>query len=112
VIAHLILRNGRWTWSGYGASGDPAHRPFGLIVDIGRDFLITGEGRLYITGPGPMQFTEWSPEAVVLAARGGMFGFRVVIEDEAGTRLWDAEQRRRQKLGRRGRIAEDLERRP
>jgi hypothetical protein len=112
VIAHLILRDGRWTWSGYGASGDPAHRPFGLIVDIGRDFLITGEGRLYLTGAGPLRFTEWSPEAVVLAARGGMFGFRLLAEDEAGARRHDAEGRRRRKLGRRGRIAEDLERRP
>jgi len=111
VIAHITIRDGRFAWSGYGASGDPAHL-HALVVDVGRDFLITGEGRLYLTGPGPMQFTEWSPEAVVLAARGGMFGFRVVIEDEAGTRLWDAEQRRRRGLGRRGRIAEDLERRP
>jgi hypothetical protein len=111
VIAHITIRDGRFAWSGYGASGDPAHL-HALVVEVGRDFLITGEGRLYITGPGPMQFTEWSPEAVVLAARGGMFGFRVVIEDEAGTRLWDAEQRRRQKLGRRGRIAEDMERKP
>ena len=111
MIAHLLLHDGRWTWSGYGASGDPAH-VHALVVDVGRDFLITEEGRLYLIGPGPLQFTEWTPEAVVLAARGGMFGFRVVIEDEAGARRRDAEERRRRKLGRRGRIAEDLERKP
>jgi hypothetical protein len=51
MIAHLILRDGRWTWSGYNASGDPAHRPYALVADIGRDFLITGEGKLYLIGP-------------------------------------------------------------
>jgi hypothetical protein len=112
VIAHLILRDGRWTWSGYGASGDPSHRPFGLIIDIGRDFLITGEGTLYLTGHGPLRFAEFSPEAVVLAGRGGMFGFRVLHDEEAGSRRRDAEQRRRRKLGRRQRIAEDQEQEP
>ncbi len=110
MIAHIILRDGRFAWSGYGASGDPAHL-HALVVDVGRDFHITDEGRLYLTGAGPLQFTEWTPEAVVLAARGGMFGFRIVIEDEAGAWRRDAEERRREKLGRRGRIAEDLERR-
>ena len=105
MIAHLTHRDGRFAWSGYGASGDPAHRPYALIVDVGRDFHITEEGRLYLTGPGPKRFTEWSPEAVVLSARGGMFGFRVVAEDEAGSRWRDAEERRRRALGRRGRIA-------
>ena len=108
MIAHITIRDGRFAWSGYGASGDPAHL-HALVVDVGRDFLITGEGRLYLTGPGPMRFTEWTPEAVVLAARGGMFGFRVVIEDEAGAWRRDAEERRRRKLGRRGRIAEEQE---
>ncbi len=111
MIAHITIRDGRFAWSGYGASGDPVHL-HALVVDVGCDFLITGEGRLYLTGPGPMQFTEWSPEAIVLAARGGMFGFRVVIEDEAGAWQRDTEERRRRGLGRRGRIAEDLERRP
>jgi hypothetical protein len=112
MIAHLILRDGRWSWSGYNASGDPAHRPHALVADVGRDFLITGEGNLYLTGPGPLRFTEWSPEAVVLAARGGMFGFRVLHDDETGSRRRDAEEQRRRKLGRRGRIAEDQERSP
>lgn len=107
MIAHLILRDGRWTWSGYNASGDPAHRPYGLVIDISRDFHITGEGRLYLTGPGRLQFAEFAPEAVVLAARGGMFGFRLLHDDEAGSRRRDAEERRRRALGRRGRIAEE-----
>ena len=40
VIAHLVIRNNRLAWSGYNASGDPAHT-HALVVDVGRDFLIT-----------------------------------------------------------------------
>jgi hypothetical protein len=112
MIAHLILRDGRWTFSDYNASGDPDHRPFGMIIDVGREFLITGEGNLYLTGPGPLRFTEFTTEGVVLAARGGMFGFRVLHGDEAGSRRRDAEEQRRRELGRRGRIAEDQEQSP
>jgi hypothetical protein len=41
-----------------------------------------------------------------------MFGFRVLHGDEAGSRRRDAEEQRRRKLGRRGRIAEDQEQSP
>ena len=54
LIAHLIIRDNQFAWSGHNAGGDPAHR-HALIVDVGRDFLITSEGNLDLTGPGRMQ---------------------------------------------------------
>jgi hypothetical protein len=106
VLAHLIIRNGRLAWSGYNASGDPAHCP-ALVVDAGRDFLITSDGKLYLTSPGPMQFAEFSPSEFVLAAKGGMFGFTVLGGDEAASWRRDRDDRERRQLGRRGRIARD-----
>ena len=106
VKAHLIIRNGRFAWSGYNASGDPAHH-HALVVDVGRDFLITGDGKLYLTGPGRMQFAEFSPSEFVLAAKGGMFGFTVLADDEAASWRRNRDDRARQKLGHRGRIARD-----
>jgi hypothetical protein len=106
VIAHLTIRNGRFAWSGYNASGDPAHCQV-LAVDVGRDFLITSEGNLYLTGPGRLQFAEFSPSEFVLAAKGRMFGFTVLHEDEATSWRRDRDDRERQRLGRRGRIARD-----
>jgi hypothetical protein len=106
VIAHLIIRNGRFAWSGYNASGDPAHRQ-ALLVDVGRDFLITSEGKLYLTSPGPMQYAEFSPSEFALAAKGGMFGFTLLGGGEAASWRRDRDDRERQRLGRRGRIARD-----
>lgn len=106
MLAHLTIRHDRLAWSGYNASGDPSH-VHAMVVDIGRDFLVTGDGKLYIHDPGPHQFEEFSPTGVAIAARNGMFGFSVVKDDEAAARTWDREQQRRMRLGRRGRIAED-----
>jgi hypothetical protein len=106
LTAHLIIRNGRFAWSGCNAGGDPAHHR-ALVVDVGRDFLITSEGKLYLTGPGPLQFAEFSPAEFALAARGGMFGFTVLAEDEAASWRRDRDDRERRRLGRRGRIARD-----
>jgi hypothetical protein len=107
VLAHLTIQNNRLDWSGYGASGDPRHRPYALVADVGRDFLITSEGELYLHGPGPMHFEEFTPNGFVLAARSGWFGFRVLAEGEAGSRQRDRREQERRKLGRRGRIAAD-----
>jgi hypothetical protein len=106
VIAHLTIRNGRFAWSGYSAGGDPAHR-HALVVDVGRDFLITSEGKLYLTGPGRLQFAEFSPSEFALAAKAGMFGFTVLGADETASWQRDRDDRERRKLGRRGRIARD-----
>jgi hypothetical protein len=54
-----------------------------------------------------MQFAEFSPAEFVLAAKTGMFGFTVLAEDEAASWRRDRDDRERQKLGRRGRIARD-----
>jgi hypothetical protein len=106
VIAHLTIRNGRFAWSGYNASGDPAHHQ-ALVVDVGRDFLITTEDKLYLTSPGPMQLAEFSLSEFALAAKGGMFGFTVLGGDEAASWRRDRDDQERRRLGRRGRIARD-----
>jgi hypothetical protein len=82
-----------------------------LVINAGRDFLITSDGNLYLTDPGSHQFSEFSPEGFVLAARRGWFGFCVVAEDEAGSRKRDRREQELRKLGRRGRIAREQARR-
>jgi hypothetical protein len=74
-------RSGRFAWSGHNASGDPGH-VHALGLDVGRDFLITSDQRLYLTGPGPQRFKEFAPDGFVLAARSGMLGFRDKTADE------------------------------
>jgi hypothetical protein len=106
VTAHLIIRNGRFAWSGYNPSGDFAHCP-ALVVDGGRDFLLTSDGNLYLTGAGRMQFAEFSPSESALAAKAGMFGFTVLGGDETASWRRDRDDRERRRLGRRGRIARD-----
>lgn len=107
MIAHLMLDKGRYAWSGHNASGDPVHRPYALVVDVGRDFILTDEGNLYPTGPGSARFKEFSPDGFVLAARSGWFGFRVVAAEEPAAREADQERQETRKLGRRGRIARE-----
>jgi hypothetical protein len=106
MLAHLFLHNGRLTWSGYGASGDPSHT-HAMNIDVGRDFLITSDGDLYLTGPGPFQFAEFSADGLAVAARLGRLGFRVLKDDLTASWREDRCNRARRKLGRRGRIAED-----
>jgi hypothetical protein len=106
VIAHLVIRNNRLTWSGYNASGDPAHT-HALVVDVGPDFLITSDGKLYLNSPGPLQFTEFSPTGFAVAARSRMLGFSILKDEESASWTRDRIDQERRKLGRRGRIARD-----
>lgn len=89
--AHFFKDGRRWRFSGYNACGDPydgkggtrpgpetATRPFDAVVDIGREFILTSDGRLYLTGLGKGQFSTFSPEAVLLAAKLGHFGFKLI----------------------------------
>ncbi len=75
-----------------------------MVVDVGRDFLITSEARLYLNSPGPLQFAEFSPTGFAVAAKSGMLGFTVLKDDEAASWRRDRSDR---ELGRRGRIARD-----
>ncbi len=86
MIAHLLIHKGRLAWSGYNASGDPKHMPDALVGDVGRDFIITGDGGLQLTGPGPMRYQEFTPAGFSLAARRGWFGFRVLSDAEDASR--------------------------
>lgn len=104
--AHLFVHKGQLAWSGYNGLGDPSHA-YAFVIDVGRDFQITSEGNLYLTGPGPGQFEEFSPAGTVIAARGRMFGFRLIQATEVASRFADKRNQKRQRLGRRGRIAEN-----
>lgn len=95
MIAHLFQKAGRYYFSGYNACGDPFEgagfrtsrepRPFDAVVDVGRDFIVTPEGQLYVTGPGPHQFMTWTADELVLAAKKGWFGFKLLtVEQKAG----------------------------
>ena len=106
MIAHLFFHNARLTWSGYGASGDPAHT-HALAVDTGREFIITSAGNLYLIDPGPFQFAEFSPDGFAVAARLRRLGFRVLEENERASWRIARRDMARRKLGRRGRIVED-----
>jgi hypothetical protein len=99
AFIYRIRRTGRLTWSGYSArAGDPGIHwrdcdgpttyaadavpfPLAYVVEIGREFTLAEGLReppdLVILGPGPAQFTQWQPEALVSAARLGWFGFRL-----------------------------------
>jgi hypothetical protein len=89
--AHLFIHRGRLAWSGYQASGDTKHAPYSLVVDIGRAFLLTSEdvSKLYLIGPGTQHFETFTPDSLALAARRGMFGFRIVAENEPASRKAD-----------------------
>ena len=90
MTAHLFRDGRTWRFSGYNAGGDPfdgagdraaksmKRRPFDAVIDVGRDFKLTEDGRLYLTGLGRVQFSTWTPEALVLAAKLGHFGFKVI----------------------------------
>lgn len=106
MIAHLFYHNGCLAWSGYGASGDPTHT-HALVVDTGREFIITSDGTLYLISPGPLQFTEYSPDDFAVAARLGRLGFRVLKDNATASWRRDRRDMARRKLGRRGRIAQD-----
>jgi len=90
MIAHIFQKAGRFYFSGHNASGDPFEgaglradrepRPFDAVVDVGRDFVVTPEGQLYVTGPH--QFMTWTADELVLAAKKGWFGFKL-LEVEA-----------------------------
>ncbi len=88
-LAHLRRDRKGWYYSGYNASGDPlilrgqrgqapAPVPYDAVVDVGREFLLTSDGLLYILGPEMAQAREWEPARLVVAARLGMFGFRLL----------------------------------
>lgn len=85
MIAHMFKNAGRFHFSGYNACGDPFEgagfrstrkpRPFDAVVDVGREFILTEEGDLYVTSPGPQQFATWKPDELFVAAKKGWFGF-------------------------------------
>ena len=77
------------------------------MIDVGHDFLITEDGKLLIIDPGSQQFQEFTPDGLLIAARGGMFGFRLLEEDQRAAWEADREASRRSSLGKRGRITED-----
>lgn len=88
--AHLFKdRQGQLYFSGHLACGDPQDgagvssraksREFDAIIDVGRSFILTSDEppKLYLTGPGKGQFSEWTPGELYVAAKKGWFGFKL-----------------------------------
>jgi hypothetical protein len=88
MLAHLFMNKGRLEWSGHNASGDFRHTPYAFVIDVGRDCMLTSDKApaLTLIGPGPARFETFSPEALAVAARSGMFGFRIVEDDQVEAR--------------------------
>jgi hypothetical protein len=42
----------------------PTRLPHALVVEVGRDFFLMSPDRLYLTGPGPHQFEEFSADGL------------------------------------------------
>lgn len=103
--AHVADHGGRLGWSGYGAEGDSSHRPWRAVVDLGRSYLVTSDGRLYLTQAPRHEFT---PESLILAARQGLFGLRLLSEAEAESRRGGNRRRLLAKLDARKRSPEDI----
>jgi hypothetical protein len=104
MIAHLYVHKGRLAWSGAWASGDPGHAPYAFVVDVGRDFQLTGDGRrIYLNGPGPIHHAELTPEAFIVAAKAGMFGFKILSQAEGRAMARDRAARSWAKLPARSR---------
>lgn len=111
-LAHLYTHKGRLSFSGYLASGDPSHRPFALVVDVGRLFSVTWDEPCVLffkLRPDDRTNVEFSAEALATAARAGLFGFRVVGGSEGKAIAADRARRARSKLDRRARIAAETE---
>lgn len=67
-------------WSGPNAEGDEFQSPICVVIDVGREFTMTFDGKLYLTGAGVGQYKTFTPWALYTAAAQGYYGF---------TLLWD-----------------------
>lgn len=67
-------------WSGDRCQGSEFEAPVGVVIDVGRAFTMTFDGKLYLTGDGKAQYQTFTPDGLLMAARRGYFGF---------TLLWD-----------------------
>jgi hypothetical protein len=57
-----------------------------VVIDVGRPFVITHEGMLFLTGAGKAQFREFTPEGLVHAASMGWFDFVLLWDDRSASR--------------------------
>lgn len=92
-VVHLVEVEGRLLWSGYHASGDPTmgrggsgrgntapRHPYAARIDMGcpeeRYHIGPDDDRLHLLRDG--RYIDFTPEALLLAARRGMFGLRLL----------------------------------
>lgn len=103
--AHLFHHNGELAFSGHLASGDRAHKPWAAVVEIGRDFFITPDGKtLYFKRrPEDKAPLTFSAEGVLVAARYQMFGFQLIEETEGLSLSGDKDRQVKRKTDRRKR---------
>lgn len=80
-LAHLSLWGGALRYSGDHAQGDEFLSPVCAVIDVGRSFTITWDGKLFLTGEGKARYQEFSAASLLKAARDGWFDL---------TLLWDA----------------------
>lgn len=108
MIAHLYYDKGELAFSGYNASGDPAHKPWAAVIDVGRDFMIfSGDEphpRLcYKRHIDDRKYTEFTAEGLLIASRAGWFGFKLIEEAETASKEADKKEQVRKKIDRRRR---------
>src|SRR4051812_22669648 len=82
---HTMLR-----YSGHNAGGDEIEGPVCIVIDVGRDFTMTWDGKLYLTGTGKGQYRTFTPTGLVSAARQGWLGM-TLLWDEMHDEVQDVE---------------------
>lgn len=69
-------------WSGPNAAGDDFDAPVCIVIDVGRAFTMSFDGKLYLTGAGKAQYQTFTPMGLLQAARQGWFGFTLLYDEE------------------------------
>lgn len=83
-LAHIWRnRQGELNFSGYGATGDPSHKPYVAVIDVGRAFQIGTDDGLLFYFDKAAGYQTFSAEGMILAAREELFGFRLLELDLA-----------------------------
>lgn len=67
-------------FSGGWAQGDELNAPVDVVIDIGREFMMSHEGNLVPFGPGPGAHQEFTPSGLYNAAKQGWFGFKLLYD--------------------------------
>lgn len=69
-------------FAGDNAHGNEISEPSCFVIDVGRDFTMSFDGKLYLTGAGKAQFQTFTPTGLLQAARKGWFGFTLLYDEQ------------------------------